>query len=225
MGSRPLIEEVAASISFSTIRTATILPESQTNFNFTQDKPCFFTWPNAAILTSGQEQEAVLQELQDVSLISQSQPISQSQYPRFGVGMWKSINDTFDEAMVKNSVEFLPLGLALWVVIILGLVGNILGAVVLMRPRMKSTYSILTLGLTLCDILYLFMKLFGHGLLSLYDYLRVRNYYTEVVYPLAGPYIRALTFTGEINLKGQSGTFLKLSSIPQKRIQDPPTSP
>ncbi|XP_021965474.2 FMRFamide receptor-like [Folsomia candida] len=106
-------------------------------------------------------------------------------------------NDTFDEAMVKNSVEFLPLGLALWIVCLFGLVGNLLSAMVLRRPKMKSTYSILTLGLTFCDMVYLLMKLLRYGLLSLFAYYGMTNSYTEVIYPICGPCIRALTFTSQ----------------------------
>ncbi len=91
-------------------------------------------------------------------------------------------NDTFDEVMVKQPVEFLPLGLALWVVCVFGLFGNLLSAVVLRRPKMKSTYSILTLGLTFCDIIYLLMKLLRYGLLSMFEYLEVTNTYTEGIH-------------------------------------------
>lgn len=101
-------------------------------------------------------------------------------------------------AKVTTTIDFLPLGLALLIVCTLGVIGNALCAIVLSRTRMRSTYSILTLGLTFCDALYLLTKLIRYGLLSLFLYADVFDWYTEIFYPIFGPYLRALTFTGKL---------------------------
>jgi hypothetical protein len=105
-----------------------------------------------------------------------------------------SSSDT--KTSVTTTIEFWPLGLGLLTVCNLGLIGNILSAIVLARPKMKSTYSILTLGLTLCDTTYLLTKLLRYGFTSLFDTLSVASHYNFYIYPFAGPYLRALTFTG-----------------------------
>lgn len=61
---------------------------------------------------------------------------------------------------------------------------------------MRSTYSILTLGLTFCDAVYLLTKLIRYALLSMFVYFDLFDGYTEVFYPIFGPYLRAITFTG-----------------------------
>jgi len=99
---------------------------------------------------------------------------------------------------VTTTIDFWPLGLALIILCILGLVGNIFSAIVLARPKMKSTYSILTLGLTLCDTIYLLTKLLRYGLTSFFDTLMIASYYNHFLYPIAGSQLRALTFTGSL---------------------------
>ncbi|CAL8089498.1 unnamed protein product [Orchesella dallaii] len=98
-------------------------------------------------------------------------------------------------AKVTTSIDFLPLGLALLIICVLGVMGNILCAIVLSRARMRSTYSILTLGLTFCDALYLLTKLIRYGLLSMFVYFDIFDWYTEIFYPIVGPHLRAITFT------------------------------
>lgn len=97
---------------------------------------------------------------------------------------------------VTTSIDFLPLGLALLIVCVFGLLGNVLCAIVLSRSKMRSTYSILTLGLTFCDAVYLLTKLIRYAVLSMFLYFDLFDGYTEVFYPIFGPYLRALTFTG-----------------------------
>lgn len=100
---------------------------------------------------------------------------------------------------VTTTIDFLPLGLALLIVCVLGVIGNVLCAVVLSRTKMRSTYSILTLGLTFCDAIYLLTKLIRYAVLSAFVYFDVSDWYTEIFYPICGPYLRAITFTGTQN--------------------------
>lgn len=98
---------------------------------------------------------------------------------------------------VVTSIPFLPLGLAIIIVTVFGIVGNVISAIVLSRKRFRSSYSILTLGLTFVDTIYLITKLLRYGVASALAYHGSGTTYLNVVLPIAGPYLRAITFTGK----------------------------
>lgn len=95
-----------------------------------------------------------------------------------------------------------PLGFFILVVTVLGITGNVISAYILTRKKLRSSsYSVLTLGLTLVDTVYLLVKLMRYGLLSVFSRFGVFYSYTNVFLPQYGPYLRAITFIGEIRIR------------------------
>jgi hypothetical protein len=113
------------------------------------------------------------------------------------ISFTNSTNSTNPEfSKVPTSIPFLPFGLGLIIIITIGVIGNILSSLVLSKKRLRSSYSVLTLGLTFADSVYLITKFFRYGLDSLFRHYGIVTHYTTIFLPLIGPYLRPLTFTG-----------------------------
>ncbi|ODM99157.1 FMRFamide receptor [Orchesella cincta] len=114
----------------------------------------------------------------------------------FGIDI--NASDPFKGPLLNNvttTIPFLPLGLAIILVTVFGIVGNLLSAIILSRKRLQSSYSVLTLGLTFVDSVYLITKFLRYGIASLFSHYETAILYLNVVLPIAGPYLRAITFT------------------------------
>lgn len=98
---------------------------------------------------------------------------------------------------IHTTIPYIPFGLGIIIVTAFGILGNLLSAIVLSRKRLRSSYTVLTLGLTFVDTVYLITKLLRYGLQSLFVNYGIADAYVKMVLPLAGPYLRSITFTGE----------------------------
>ncbi len=104
-----------------------------------------------------------------------------------------------DTTTVITKIPYLPLGLGIIIVTLLGILGNLVSVLVLSRKRLQSSYSVLTLGLTFVDTVYLVTKLLRYGLASAFEHYETAMTYLNVLLPISGPYLRAITFTGNMN--------------------------
>jgi len=104
-------------------------------------------------------------------------------------------NSNITTSEITKISDFWPLGFGILIVCIFGLAGNILSAIVLSQPRMNSTYTTLSLWLTVVDSIYLFCRLFFHGFTSLSEIIHTKSYYNRFLFPFFGPKLRAISFT------------------------------
>lgn len=110
---------------------------------------------------------------------------------------YAAVAGTNDTTTVITKIPYLPLGLGIIIVTSFGILGNLVSVLVLSRKRLQSSYSVLTLGLTFVDTIYLITKLLRYGLASAFEHYETAMTYLNVLLPVSGPYLRAITFTGK----------------------------
>ncbi|CAG7824937.1 unnamed protein product [Allacma fusca] len=93
--------------------------------------------------------------------------------------------------------EFIINGFGITIVAILGIIGNILSAVVLSRPQMRSSVTCLLLGLAFCDSLLVFTSALIFGLFSLSDFMGTLTTYRLVYHPLLVPYLYPISISAQ----------------------------
>lgn len=96
--------------------------------------------------------------------------------------------------------DFIVNGIGIMIVAILGIIGNILSAIVLSRPQMRSSVTCLLIGLTFCDSLLIFISILIFGLPSMSDFTGTLRNYRLVYYPLWVPYLFPISITGKCEL-------------------------
>jgi len=89
----------------------------------------------------------------------------------------------------------------------LGIIGNILSAVVLSRPQMRSSVTCLLLGLAFCDSLLIVFSTLIFGLPAMSDFTGALKTYRHVFYPLWVPYFYPISTTGKFAGNGQNLKF------------------
>lgn len=110
---------------------------------------------------------------------------------------YAAVAGTNDTTTVITTIPYLPLGLGIIIVTSFGILGNLVSVLVFSRKRLQSSYSVLTLGLTFVDTIYLITKLLRYGLASAFEHYETAMTYLNVLLPVSGPYLRAITFTGK----------------------------
>ncbi|CAL8143759.1 unnamed protein product [Orchesella dallaii] len=95
--------------------------------------------------------------------------------------------------------QFIVNGLGISIVAVLGIFGNILSAVVLSRPQMKSSVTCLLLGLTFCDTLLISVSIlvFSMPFLNLYVHSPFLWKYENVYFRLWVPYLYPISITAQ----------------------------
>jgi len=68
-------------------------------------------------------------------------------------------------------------------VCVFGILGNIISAVVLTQPEMKSSVNVLLLGLALADIMYLLSRVFFNGLVVCFQFYDLADQYENSYEP------------------------------------------
>ena len=106
----------------------------------------------------------------------------------------RSSNMTFagGEESDFDLVGFLLDGVTLTLISLFGVVANLIALIVLLRPKMRSSFHTLLVALSVFDILYLLnsQMIFGFPGLS--------EYYEREVYPLVLPVCYGLAHTGRV---------------------------
>jgi hypothetical protein len=133
------------------------------------------------------------------SLIPNMDPIDLPQYPDMCNPEDFPVDPEPNQAQKHLNMAFLFIvnGLGITVVAILGVIGNILSAVVLSRPQMRSSVTCLLIGLTFCDSLLVFLSILIFGLPAISDFTGTLKTYRHVFYPLWVPYFYPISITGK----------------------------
>ena len=92
--------------------------------------------------------------------------------------------------------HFLVMGVGAGLVSVMGIIGNTLSAIVLSRPKMKSSLNCLLLGLTFCDMLLILNTLIIFSIATILEYFGVGQSY-GYFNTLLTPYLYSLGMTGK----------------------------
>jgi len=93
--------------------------------------------------------------------------------------------------------DFLLLGLATIVVCFLGVFGNALSALVLIKSQFRSSVNFLLLGLTLSDTIVIIYSFATFALPSTFGYFNFGKYYNYNFFPLISPYFFPIASIGK----------------------------
>jgi len=94
--------------------------------------------------------------------------------------------------------SFILLGFATTVICVLGIFGNALSALVLLKSQFKSSVNFMLLGLTLSDSIVILYSLTSFAFPNIFGYFDIGRNYNYYFYPLISPYLFPIGFIGEL---------------------------
>lgn len=97
--------------------------------------------------------------------------------------------------------DFLLLGLATSIISILGVFGNALSALVLIRSQFRSSVNFLLLGLTFSDTIVILYTFATFALPAVFGYFNFARIYNYEFFPLISPYFFPIASIGKRKVK------------------------
>ncbi|KAL9902177.1 FMRFamide Receptor isoform 1-T7 [Glossina fuscipes fuscipes] len=114
--------------------------------------------------------------------------LSSTQHSYDGIENWtKTCENVYDPQSSSNLLEFWVCGIALNLVGILGIIGNIISMIILSRPQMRSSINYLLIGLACCDTILIVTSMLLFGIPSVYPHSGYFFLYYNYVYPFISP--------------------------------------